>query len=271
MRYQPTTASAAACRILTESSLSSNSLICLTARFHTLSSVLKQFAYLTGQTEYQPRVAVLTSPLREAQRHLDKLGDCCRSLLRHVFLAPYQPSGASAEVWLPHSPCSLQLTAAKKPPIVRPIGAERTKPVTIPAKTKAIHDCPLEGRTERSFEPAPTNGAAPPCSATTLASRPTLWPLAAKAVRAQNGTIGRESSGRLLQRYRKSLYLLGNLEAAIGFEPMHRGFADLSLTTWVRRLREGSPLGSGFKYHARTDASIEAELSTLPSGIFPRE
>ena len=27
----------------------------------------------------------------------------------------------------------------------------------------------------------------------------------------------------------------GLLEAAIGFEPMHRGFADLSLTTWVRR------------------------------------
>src|SRR5262245_56544827 len=27
----------------------------------------------------------------------------------------------------------------------------------------------------------------------------------------------------------------GLVEAAIGFEPMHRGFADLSLTTWVRR------------------------------------
>ena len=26
-----------------------------------------------------------------------------------------------------------------------------------------------------------------------------------------------------------------NLEAPIGFEPMHKGFADLSLTTWVRR------------------------------------
>jgi hypothetical protein len=26
-----------------------------------------------------------------------------------------------------------------------------------------------------------------------------------------------------------------NVEAASGFEPLHRGFADLSLTTWVRR------------------------------------
>ena len=25
------------------------------------------------------------------------------------------------------------------------------------------------------------------------------------------------------------------MEAASGFEPLHRGFADLSLTTWVRR------------------------------------
>ena len=31
----------------------------------------------------------------------------------------------------------------------------------------------------------------------------------------------------------------GKMEAAIGFEPMHRGFADLSLTTWVRRLEQG--------------------------------
>jgi hypothetical protein len=28
------------------------------------------------------------------------------------------------------------------------------------------------------------------------------------------------------------------MEAAIGFEPMHRGFADLSLTTWVRRPKQ---------------------------------
>ena len=59
-----------------------------------------------------------------------------------------------------------------------------------------------------------------------------------------------------------------NVEAAIGFEPMHRGFADLSLTTWVRRLRDGWPLGRGINYHARTDASIEAQLLALRSGIF---
>jgi hypothetical protein len=50
-----------------------------------------------------------------------------------------------------------------------------------------------------------------------------------------------------------------NLKAAIGFEPMHRGFADLSLTTWVRRLGEGSQFGNRTNYHARTDASIEAQ------------
>jgi hypothetical protein len=27
------------------------------------------------------------------------------------------------------------------------------------------------------------------------------------------------------------------LEAASGFEPLHKGFADLSLATWVRRLK----------------------------------
>ena len=49
------------------------------------------------------------------------------------------------------------------------------------------------------------------------------------------------------------------MEAAIGFEPMHKGFADLSLTTWVRRPREGRPLKSGIYYHARMEASIEAK------------
>jgi hypothetical protein len=46
---------------------------------------------------------------------------------------------------------------------------------------------------------------------------------------------------------------------------MHRGFADLSLTTWVRRPAES--LRSAIIYHARTDASIEAESSALPSRI----
>src|SRR5436190_21093801 len=30
-------------------------------------------------------------------------------------------------------------------------------------------------------------------------------------------------------------------EAPIGFEPMHKGFADLSLTTWVRRQTPNNP------------------------------
>ena len=34
--------------------------------------------------------------------------------------------------------------------------------------------------------------------------------------------------------------LLEELEARAGIEPAHKGFADLSLTTWVPRLGQGS-------------------------------
>jgi hypothetical protein len=50
-------------------------------------------------------------------------------------------------------------------------------------------------------------------------------------------------SGRT-ERQRLAAKLLENLEARVGIEPTHKGFADLSLTTWVPRLWVGYSLGS---------------------------
>ncbi len=45
------------------------------------------------------------------------------------------------------------------------------------------------------------------------------------------GYFGSEDEGLQHQ-----LQIVGELEARVGIEPTHKGFADLSLTTWVPRL-----------------------------------
>jgi hypothetical protein len=48
-----------------------------------------------------------------------------------------------------------------------------------------------------------------------------------------------------LSRCRKSCKLLKRLEARVGIEPTHKGFADLSLTAWVPRPWTGNLTSSG--------------------------
>src|SRR2546425_11477364 len=67
-------------------------------------------------------------------------------------------------------------------------------------------------------------------------------------------------------------------EAPIGFEPMHKGFADLSLTTWVRRHqycrliitkgRQETGVGNGFPWRRATFfPNVRARaLTVTPTG-----
>jgi hypothetical protein len=53
-------------------------------------------------------------------------------------------------------------------------------------------------------------------------------------------------------RQRSGAKLLNKLEARVGIEPTHKGFADLSLTTWVPRL--------GMGYSLRNPAEVQVKV-----------
>jgi hypothetical protein len=65
--------------------------------------------------------------------------------------------------------------------------------------------------------------------------------------------------------------VLERLEARVGIEPTHKGFADLSLTTWVPRpceyvsfLDEKSPsVGGGCVQFMERETGVEPATSTL--------
>src|SRR5215469_13215407 len=57
---------------------------------------------------------------------------------------------------------------------------------------------------------------------------------------------------------------IARLEARVGIEPTHKGFADLSLTTWVPRLRMSNPT----KINSR---SFDSALASAPLRISPAD
>src|SRR5271168_4278564 len=104
-----------------------------------------------------------------------------------------------------------------------------------------------------------------------------LWKLAGASVRLQERRPSRRRRGGSKSGVAPS-YQGRNMEARVGIEPTHKGFADLSLTTWVPRLNLTSiakikrpcQLHVGcFCGRQATSFSWQALRSVLRAGIVP--
>ncbi len=82
------------------------------------------------------------------------------------------------------------------------------------------------------------------------------------------GCRGWPVSGAGWARFGVARFRFGNLEARVGIEPTHRGFADLGLTTWLprRTSRAADVAGKGFPAQA---AKFGGQLADVFDGSSP--
>ncbi len=66
---------------------------------------------------------------------------------------------------------------------------------------------------------------------------------------------------------RKDWDFMSGLEARVGIEPTHKGFADLSLTTWVPRLWDQRPVQSLYSRPCKAGGRLERETGLEPATL----